>query len=404
VKILIHPDVFYSGHSGAIAAREAARLLDQQGNEVGVYTYDDENKFVADYRYFKRIQYKGSANYLSHKYKENFKEVIKVFKPDFLFFIGGIINTPVAYLDLCVEHNIKTVFLLLVQDFYCARLHAGLGFTSCTLCLDGSNINAFKNNCGEKQSKPLLYLLNYQVNQYLFLKRMRKLNFVLGSTDQQLEFYKKIGIDENRIVKIPLFFSQKRVTPIQILPKPYFVIIGQYRHEKGIHLISSILDNINDGIHVILILFNQIEADKFLIDFPKNKKHLDSGKLKVLPGVTMTNGAVELIAESKGVINPSIWATTTEFVFLEVLGMSKPIICFDVGIHSETITNKLNGICVKSGDFVQMGKMINEINNNEELYHVISKGAGELYHTLTDDASFYPILNKVFSEIEQTTS
>lgn len=397
MKILIHPDVFFSSHSGAIAAREAARLLAQQGNEIGIYTYDDENKAVADYRYFKRIQYKGSANYLRRRYRENFKKVIDTFNPDFLFFIGGIINTPVAYIDLCVQHNIKTVFLLLVQDFYCARLHAGLGITSCTLCLDGSNINAFINNCGEKQLKPLLYLLNYQVNQFLYLKRLRKLNFVLGSTDEQLGFYKKVGVDENRILKIPLFFSQKRVRVIQVVPKPYFVIIGQYRHEKGIHLISSILDHINNGIHVKLILFNQAEADKFLFNFPENKKHLDVGKLELHPGVTMTNGAIELIAESKGVINPTIWASTTEFVFLEVLGMSKPIISFDVGIHREVIRNMRNGICVKSGDFVEMGKMVNEINNNEELYKLISKGAGELYHKLTDDASFNPILKKVFS-------
>lgn len=395
-KILIHPDLFYSGNSGAIAAREAARQLSKLGYEIGVFTHDEQDVSIAKYPYFKRVQYRGTANYFSSVYEKSFIKVLEDFKPNYVFFIGSFVNTPVIYIDLCIKYKVKTVFLFLMQDFFCARLHSGLGTNSCTKCLDKSNIHSFINKCAEKQRRPNLYLINYQINQKLFLSRMRKVDFVLGSSDEQLDFYKKVGIKSANIVKIPLFFNQNRVKEMNIASESYFVIIGQYRHEKGIHLISKILDYIDDTILVKLLLFDQSDADVFLIEFPENIKHIENNKLQLLPGVTMTTGAVELIAGSKGVINPSIWSTTTEFVLLEVLGMSKPIITFDVGIHKEIIENRINGIFVKAGDFEAMGMEINNLNQDPHLEKNISLKAKELYNQLTDEVSFEKILNTIF--------
>ncbi len=395
-RILIHPDIFYSGHSGAIAAREAARQLANLGYDIGIFTHDEEDKNLGDYHYFQRIPYTGKANYFNSAYKKSFTRILEQFRPDYLFFIGGIVNTPVVYLDLCRRYGVKTVFLLLVQDFFCARLHAGLNESSCTLCLDGSNWNALSNRCGDKQARPSLFLLNYQAVQKMFLSRMRKLDYVLGSSDEQLNFYRQVGVDSSKIVKIPLFFDQNRIRTPELTSAPYFVIIGQYRHEKGIHLISKILDHIREGITVKLLFFNQAETDKFLREYPENRQHCDSGKLEILPGVTMTTGAVELIARSGGVINPSIWATTTEFVLLEVLGLSKPVITFDVGIHREVIQNRINGICVKAGDFSGMGAEINYLADHPELGAKIAPEALKLFHRLTDESSFSPVLSEIF--------
>jgi glycosyltransferase involved in cell wall biosynthesis len=96
------------------------------------------------------------------------------------------------------------------------------------------------------------------------------------------------------------------------------------------------------------------------------------------------------------VINPSIWATTTEFVLLEVLGMSKPVITFDVGIHREIIRNRINGICVKAGDFTAMGNEINNLADDPALEARIAPAAKGLYHQLTDDSSFTGILTGIF--------
>ena len=362
---------------------------------IAIFSEDEPNDGGVKYRHYKSIPYSGTANYFSSKYKESFRYVIGDYEPDFVFFIGGIINKPVVYVDLCLKFNIKTVFLVLVQDFYCARLHAGLGEKSCTKCLDNSNFNAFLNNCGEKQNKPYTYLLNYQINQQLFLSRLRNIDYVLGSSDEQLNFYRKTGIRDKNIMKIPLFFPQERVHVLHGNTEPYVVIIGQNRHEKGMHLISKIVDHIDDNISVKLLFFTEAEAVHFEND-PKNKDHIQNKKIEVIHGLTMTNGALELIAASKGVVNPTIWATTTEFVLLEVLGMGKPIIAFDVGIHKEILVNRHNSICVESGNFAKMGEEINYLCNDENLEQKISKESLKLFDKLTNEIAFKNILQEIF--------
>ena len=101
-RILIHPDIFYSGHSGAIAAREAARQLTRMGHSVGVFTHDRPGAGrVTDYPHFDRPAYTGTAHYLGAAYRRMFRDATREFRPDFIFFIGGIINTPVVYIDQC---------------------------------------------------------------------------------------------------------------------------------------------------------------------------------------------------------------------------------------------------------------------------------------------------------------
>ena len=120
-----------------------------------------------------RKRFRGYANVLSKDYKKYFIEAISDFQPDYVFFIGGVIDTPVVYMSECRNRNIKTVFLLFVQDFYCARLHAGSEESSCTKCLTGTNLNSVVNRCLEKGSNKLLYFLNYQISQKLFTKELK---------------------------------------------------------------------------------------------------------------------------------------------------------------------------------------------------------------------------------------
>ena len=53
-----------------------------------------------------------------------------------------------------------------------------------------------------------------------------------------------------------------------------------------------------------------------------------------------------------GVLVPSYYATTQEFYLMEALGMGKPVIVFDAGIHKEVIQHKQNGMISKVGDVI----------------------------------------------------
>jgi glycosyltransferase involved in cell wall biosynthesis len=396
MRLLLHPDLFYSEQSGAVAAREAARILAEMGNEVAVFSHDlPKAPYDSLYRYYKREKYNGSANYFPRLYKQSFRKVIDDFHPDFIFYIGAVVNTPLCYLDLCVEKSIKQIFLFLTQDFYCLRLHAALNTGSCTHCLTGSNFNALYNSCAEKSNRPFLYFLNYQILQRRFRSRLKKLDAVLGSSDEQLRIYTATGINPKNISKIPLFFDKNKVTRSFPSAGNYFVIMGQNRHEKGMHLICGILREVDSGVKVKILFYNNEEASIFKKENPETAEFVKNGILEIIGGITIENGALGLISGSRGVINPTIWATTTEFVLLEALGLAKPVITFDVGIHKEVIINGENGICVPAGDFKGMGREISRLAADLAYYEKISQNAKKLYNGLTDDTTYKSVLNNI---------
>lgn len=396
MKILIHPDLFYNEQSGAVAARTAAKILYKTGYQVGVFTHDAKHELDFECESYKRIRYSSKAHFNPKKWNDTFVEAIEDFKPDYIFFIGGIINTPTVYLSEARSRNIKTVFLLLVQDFYCTRMHAALVDSSCSKCLTGSNFNSLKHNCLEKGSNKYLYFLSYQIKQMMFLPELKKLTWVLGSTDEQIDFYKRIGIDSNRCFKIPLFFDPQRIHNESYDNQDYFVFIAQNRPEKGIHLLPQILNHTKDDIRIKTLFYSEDEANRFQSNFPQVRKYIESGQLEILPEVTMQNGAVEIISKCRAVLNLSIWATTTEFVFLEILGLKKTMVAFDVGIHKETIIHRKNGCLVKSGDFGSFANELDYLKNNPEESNIIGKHGYELFKELTSPEMFKNKLKTIF--------
>ena len=103
-----------------------------------------------------------------------------------------------------------------------------------------------------------------------------------------------------------------------------------------------------------------------------------------------------LVSNSFGVINPSLWETTTEFVFLETLGLEKLMIGFNVGIHKELIKNGYNGFTCDPNNYSEMAEKINYIYNNNDSYSTIVKNGKILFNQLTSDESLIRNLNSFF--------
>jgi len=114
------------------------------------------------------------------------------------------------------------------------------------------------------------------------------------------------------------------------------------------------------------------------------KKFADQGQLKIITGMSFKGGVGKLVADSRGVLIPSIWPTTTEYTLLESLGLGKPVVCFSVGIHAEVIRTGENGLLADIGDIAMYIKQIKALRSDSDQYTRISKGARELFHHLTN--------------------
>lgn len=379
-RVLIIPDLFFANYSGAIAAQSAAKVFFELGYQVGVYTEEDSKPISFPITAFKREIFSSRANYFEKTHLNNIKNVLIEFKPNLIFSIGGLVNRPIVYFNAIEEFSIPHFFLILCQDFYCARIHAALKDGPCTKCLKGSRFNAIINNCGIKTTNnQTLFLLNGMISRERIIRHLKKLTGVLGSSDEQLGFYEIIGIKPDRIFKVPLFFDDSRISNLKIEKGDYYVVAAQNRIEKGIHLIKEIIPFFKNQ-KLKLVFANEKEAILAIKTY-ELEEYIKNETVEIIFNKSWENGLNQIYAKSKGVLILSIWHTTTEFALLEALGMSKPVICFDLGIHSEIIIDGVNGFKIRLDELKKFEYDLKQLNDND-IYEVISNGARDLYKKL----------------------
>ncbi len=370
--------------SGAVVTQIAKKLLLEIGNQVSVFSFDVEDGKEEDgTELFSRTRYNALSNWQESKYIIEYKKVLEKSDANVIFTLGCVTNINLAYLEIARNRKIKVISKIFMQDFFCVKFYANNTKGPCTKCLDNSYLEAFKNKCIIK--KPIDYVKT--ANRILIIKRLEKIlpkiDYVIGSTDEQISFYKKFGVLKEKCIKIPLFFDHNRLRKIKPVMGNYFVCIAQNRIEKGFHYLKDILSHLDSSLRIV-VAYNNAEQAKIAIERYGFQKFIDNGLMEVKYDLQWGSGLADLVAKSRGVIIPSIWPTTTEFALLESLGYKKPVFCFDVGIHHEKIVNNVNGFITEVGNTKNMANQLKQINEDTISFKQISKGAELLYQELTD--------------------
>ena len=366
------------------------------GNEIAVFTEEEQSFKISDILYFKRPQYKALSNYYSSSYEHALNRVIKIFNPHFIFFIGGIVNVPNDYYKVALKKNVKIVHLLLVQDFFCSGLHAIIKDKDHLKSINHGFKYHLSKTLDQKKLHPIFYYLNFWLQQKRRKKNLLSLHKVLGSSNQQLSFYKTYGFKTDQIKKIPLFFDKARIDRLSISKGDYFILLAQNRIDKGIQVLHKILDKVNKNIPIKVMFMDDIQKKDYISHFPMIKKIISRSKIELISGKITNKNSAKLVANSFAVINPSLWASTTEFVLLEALGLEKPMIGFDVGIHKELIKNGYNGFICDSSNYIEMSERINSFYNKNSSYSTIVKNGKNLFNQLTSDENMIKILKRIF--------
>lgn len=384
-KIVLIPDAYWGNQSGAIVAQIAKKLLLENGNIVSVFSSDIvRDKVEADgTKLYHRTAYHGLANWNEKQFKVEFKDILQKSGANVVFTLGSITNKNLCYLEIAKKRGLRVISKIFMQDFFCTRLYAYNSEGPCIKCLDHNYWEAFKNKC--IVNKPVDYLRT--ANAILIRKRLQKIlpniDYVIGSTDEQIGFYQKFGIPKEKCIKTPLYFDQHRLKKLVPVMGDYYVCIAQNRIEKGFQHLSKILSYCNAPIKVIAA-YNNIDQANIAISKYGFQEYIDKGMLEIRRDLKWETGLAELVANSRGVIIPSIWHTTTEFGLLEALGYKKPVFCFDIGVHHEKIVNEENGFLSALGDTRNMAKQMMKLKSDDQLYALVSQNAGLLYNEMTD--------------------
>jgi len=403
-KILFITNIFYSDRSGSIAARSAAKIFDDLGYKVIIFANDKIDMqnidSITSYEYVEGKQFTWRANFDKFSlYKNRIVNILDEYDPDLVFFFDNLSSIPLPYFLESFKRRNKTALFLLLQDFYCTKYHATLNGKQCEKCINGTGLNSLiyfcgKENKNERKIKKLFHILYSFAMRPVYRYIMKKCDFVIGSSAQQLNFYKLFGVQEDKTLKVPLFFDQKRIESNNENKKvgDYFVVSGQAREEKGMQYIAKILENSKD-IKIKIPFEDKRDADN-VIQIYELQKYIDQNKLEMIYPMSWLNGGKELFTESLGVLIPTVWCTTTEFVLLESLGLSKPIVTFNSGIHAEIIQHGYNGFVHSVNDINGIVRSMRMLKEDSKIRNDISKNAYQLYLSLTSSAGYKESLRK----------
>lgn len=396
-KILIIPDAYFGDFSGAYVAKIAKRLLLELGNTVAIFSDEiSEDKTEEDgTQIYHRYPYSFDANWLQKKHKKLYAKVLDDFKPDAIYTLGSVTNKNIIFWSMARKRGIKVISKVFMQDFFCYNYYANDENGLCTKCLDKGFKEALFRSCVRSNGsglKNFIQKLNSTIDRYRLHKELKQIDAIITSSKQQVEFYVKYGIPREHCYITPLYFNGDKLKKYNPTMGDYFVFVAQNRIDKGIHLLKDILAGCNPGVKVVAAYASHKSIDFALKNYGL-QQYVDKGILEMRSDCTWKTNLGEVIAGSRGVINPSIWPTTTEFVLLEVLGLKKPIFTFNVGIHSEIFQSGKNGFVAETSSI--MAAQINELLKNDSLYQIVSDGAYKLYQQMTDWGGWKDLLGKL---------
>lgn len=400
-RVLIIPDAYLKDYSGAYVARIAKDLLKEMGHEVAIFTHETNKAIIESdgVKVFPRMASGARSQWVEKAYVKNYTEVLDQFRPDVIFTIGSVNNKVSCYWRIARERGIKTISKILMQDFFCMKNYANDEKGLCTRCLDHGFWSVFGSNCQPYKGK----WLNNQVHMAVaalshkkMQKEIVKADAVITSSHQQVEFYVKYGIPREHCYITPLYFNGDKLSKYTPSMGDYFVFVAQNRIDKGIHLLKDILAHCNQDVRVVAAYTSQERINEALQKYGL-QPFVNSGILEMRPNCTWKTNLGDVIAASRGVVNPSIWPTTTEYVLLETLGLKKPIFTFNVGIHPEIIQNGFNGFVAETP--YEMASQMNLFKLDDALYEKISENAYKLYQNLTDWEGWKKTLSQIMNNI-----
>jgi len=397
-RVLFVPDSIWGDLSGHRSSKYVVKSFNEIGVKVGVYapkvnhTIEQELELKDSFVYFEQAEYSYLQNIFPSIIEKEFSDVIDAFKPDYVFYMGTIKNK--VTINLCIKFGIKYSYLPLTTEYYCVKDFAGLESGPCFQCMHTPIYSPFKNRCLGGISKFFKYLKEI-IFSLRSKKRILNASKIIGYSNNQLQNLKRFGAPSSGMLSMPIFFDPNTIEGIESSSGDYFVMAGQNITAKGWHIIPDVIKK-SKGIKYKLIMRDEQQAAAFIKDNDLSK-YVQDGAIEIELYLKTHKEILDVIAKSRGVLVPSYYETTGEFYLLESLGLGKPVILFDVGIHGEIIKHEENGMISKVDDIDGFYKNIQKVNDDSSLCRRLSHGATDLFDELLSFDKFKASINNYFS-------
>lgn len=228
---------------------------------------------------------------------------------------------------------------------------------------------ALLNGCVDKK-KVHIWLKNELIRKKIRADLMKAYK-VLVYGKSQISLYEEYGIKKLKIKKIGFQFDPSDMNDINVTDDNYFALTGQSIVQKGWHLLSEILNRIKTNPKIKISITNQSQAD-IIIDKFNLRKYINNGIIEIVTCLNNRKEYLDFMSRARAIIIPTYYYTTGEFVLQESMFLSKPVIVFSVGVHSDFLIHRYNAMMSEIGDLEGFANSIDEINLDINLRRLIS--------------------------------
>lgn len=395
-RILLFPDIINGNESGGHSARATLNYLERVGHNVAVYTRDASSARHPDISgdtilYQIPTEMRWYEHLYSPKLTENFKCVIDEFQPDYVLFAGGI-QKPAVLGEELYRRKIRSAYLFYINDYFCPRIYAGTESGPCTECISKPIIAPFKNGCFAFSTIPKF--VKTRIILDALGRQIKKADKFLGFGQDQLNIAGEFGVSQSKLAVVGFQFSPDDLIDLPVHDGDYFAITGQPIMQKGWHLLSSIFRLLKSKAKFKISFISNEFADQAISRYGL-REYVDSGRVQITTVLSERSHYLDFLASSRGVVLPSYYPTTGEFVLQESMFLGKPIHVFNVGVHKDILIDRQNAMVSEVGDLEDYARKIDEVEQNSSLRRDLSIGIKETSKSFYSPSKI-ELLNKVF--------
>lgn len=374
MRILLLPDDVARNDSGSFSARATIRQLRSLGHEVAAIDRSGTMPAIdaGGIRYFAPpTEMRWREHFISPALSAWFKTTCDDFRPDYFVMIGSI-QKPAILARAARKRGIKTAFLFYINDFYCHKVYSGLPQGPCIACARSTDLAAIRNGC--VPVRRLAHFVKGALIRWALGREIRRADRVLGYGEDQKSIYEIFGVNKRSLAIVGFQFDPSELDAVDVKDRGYFAIAGQPIIQKGVHLIAAVIARLDPAIRVRISILDPLVAQHAISQFGW-RDLVAEGRLEVVTGLKSRSDYLAFLAECRGLVLPTYYPTTGEFVLQEALYLGKPVVAFDVGVHKDILRDGDNAMVARVGDVGGLAQRIDMIDKDPHLRQRIAAGA-----------------------------
>ncbi|MGL1935256.1 MAG: glycosyltransferase family 4 protein [Fibrobacterales bacterium] len=377
MNTLLIVDSYSKYSSGGRVSHYVSSLLNDIGINVKVLTPEkaktkDPNVYQID------------ENLNTKEKKKEYEKILVKDKIEVVHFLTYGNGKPLYYASLARKRKLKIIAHLWMHDFYCQKLYNYKTGSPCTKC-SNNLIQSLLQGCVEVNIRGLKKII-----QKTFFKNIfKKSDLFISPSDNISKLLTNYNVPKSKIQKIPLIFNSQRFNEFTYnKPKNYLLYFGSINDYKGAQFLVELAREFSDiTVKVLPVGEKRFTENENL---PPN--------IVVLENIRWDNTLHDEIKNAKAVIVPSKWDSTAEYALVESLALGKPVITFNVGIHSEVIDDGLNGFVVDMGD--TGGVYERYVSLDDMDYHKkVSLNARKTFTQITNEDIYKSLLSSSYNKL-----